>query len=65
MDAGAELFNPTRFSIKDGHITAVQKMLEMKHMVGDAAFAAEYQMQPRQFTFQLDVSPQAIVKKVG
>lgn len=44
MDEGAEVFNPTRFSLKDGHISALQKMLELRHMIGNAAFAAEYQM---------------------
>ena len=44
MDDGAEVFNPTRYSEKDGHISALQKMLELRHMIGNAAFAAEYQM---------------------
>lgn len=65
MDEGAEVFNPTRYSKADGHISALQKLLEMKHMVGEAAFAAEYQMQPKQFAFSLDISPQVVVSKIG
>lgn len=30
MDAGAEVFNPFRFSEKDGHISALQKLLEIR-----------------------------------
>ena len=42
MDKGAEVFNPTRFSKADGHMSALQKLLELKHMIGDAAFDAEF-----------------------
>ena len=38
MDFGAELFNDTCFSLKDGHISAIQKLLEIQHMIGEAAF---------------------------
>ena len=44
MDAGCEVFNPGRFSQKDGHISAIQKLLELKHVIGENAFQAEYQM---------------------
>lgn len=46
MNEGAEVFNPTRFSEKDGHITALQKLLELKMTVGESAWASEYQMNP-------------------
>lgn len=42
MDEGAEVFNPSRFSRKDGHISALQKLLELEHNIGKAAFQAEY-----------------------
>jgi hypothetical protein len=29
MDAGSEVFNPSRYSEKDGHISAIQKLLEL------------------------------------
>lgn len=46
MDEGAVLFNPTRFCREDGHVSALQKLLELKHTIGEAAFASEYQMKP-------------------
>lgn len=46
MDEGAVLFNPTRFCREDGHISALQKLLELKHTIGESAFASEYQMKP-------------------
>ena len=42
MDEGAEVFNPQRYSEKDGHISAIQKLLEVQHMIGDDAFQSEY-----------------------
>lgn len=38
MDEGAEVFNPSRYTASDGHISAIQKLLELKHQIGDAAF---------------------------
>lgn len=65
MDEGAEVFNPTRFSPKDGHISALQKMLELRHMIGNAAFAAEYQMQPMKYSFSLDITPKIVMKRTN
>ena len=48
MNEGAEVFNPRRYSEADGHISAIQKLLEMAHQIGDAAFQSEFQMSPRQ-----------------
>lgn len=63
MDEGAVLFNPTRFCREDGHISALQKLLELKHTIGEAAFASEYQMKPQKLSFALDISPNDIVSK--
>lgn len=38
MDEGSSVFNPARFSPKDGHISAIQKLLEIRHVIGDGAF---------------------------
>lgn len=38
MNAGADVFNPNRFSEEDGHLSAIQKLLELQHQIGDAAF---------------------------
>jgi hypothetical protein len=41
MDEGSEVFNPNRFKKSDGHISALQALLEKRHIIGDAAFQAE------------------------
>ena len=41
MDEGSQVFNPTRYKESDGHISALQALLEKRHMIGDAAFSAE------------------------
>lgn len=48
MDEGSEVFNPTRFSEKDGHISMIQKLLELRHQIGENSFSSEYQMNPKQ-----------------
>lgn len=65
MDSGAELFNDTRFSLKDGHISAIQKLLEIQHMIGEAAFQSEYQMKPKAYTFSIDISPKIVTSKIN
>ena len=42
MNLGSEVFNPHRYSIRDGHISAIQKLLEMAHQIGDGAFQSEF-----------------------
>lgn len=44
MNKGAEVFSNTRFSEKDGHLSAIQKLLELKFQIGENAFMSEYQM---------------------
>lgn len=63
MDEGAEVFNPSRFLRSDGHITALQALLEKQHTIGEAAFAAEMQMKPKRYSFQLDISPKVILSR--
>jgi hypothetical protein len=41
MDEGSEVCNPNRFKKSDGHISALQALLEKRHIIGDAAFQAE------------------------
>lgn len=65
MDEGSEVFNPTRFAKVDGHISCIQKMMELKHAIGDAAFMAEYQMSPLKTTFSIDISPEDVCRKIG
>ena len=61
MDAGCEVFNPFRFSMKDGHISAIQKMLEIQHTIGNAAFQSEYQMSPVKHAYTIDITPAKVV----
>lgn len=42
MDEGCVVFNPTRFSKNDGHISAIQKLMELKHSIGEGAWSSEY-----------------------
>ena len=65
MDEGAEVFNPNRFLRSDGHITAIQALLEKQHTIGEAAFAAEMQMKPKRYSFQIDISPKVIVSRTS
>lgn len=65
MNAGSEVFNPTRFSRKDGHLSMIQKLLELKHDIGEAAFSAEYQMRPMKASYSIDISPKDVVGKTG
>lgn len=42
MNEGSQVFNPTRYSEIDGHISAIQKLLELKNEIGESAFESEY-----------------------
>lgn len=57
MNEGAEVFNPNRFCIDDGHLSAIQKLLETKNAIGENAFASEYQMSPIRLQFALPITP--------
>ena len=65
MDDGAVVFNDQRFSRKDGHISAIQKLLEIQHMIGDAAFQSEYQMKPKAYSFSIDITPKTVTSKIN
>ena len=65
MDDGAEVFNPYRYSLKDGHISAIQKLLEIQHVIGNAAFQSEYQMSPIKSTYSIDISPSKVLQKIS
>ena len=38
MNDGASVFNPSRYSEKDGHISMLQKLLEIRNQIGEFAF---------------------------
>lgn len=64
MDKGAELFS-TRYNEADGHISALQALMEKRHLIGKAAFASEMQMSPQRESFALDISPADVAKVIG
>lgn len=63
MNEGAEVFSPTRFSKKDGHLSAIQKLLEIQHTLGDNVFMSEYQMSPVQMKFALPITPELVASR--
>jgi len=65
MDEGSKVFNPTRYSEKDGHISAIQKLLELQHTLGDQVFSSEYQMKPVQMQFALPITPKLVASRVS
>lgn len=65
MNKGSEVFNPTRFSTKDGHISAIQKLLELEHNLGKAVFQAEYQMKPVKQSYVVEIFPSTVSKKLN
>ena len=64
MDKGAVVLNPNRFKPEDGHLSALQALLEKKHEIGDAAFFAEYQMEPKKVDSLLEITPKKIFEKI-
>lgn len=65
MDEGSRVFNPSRFSEKDGHISAIQKLLELQHTLGENVFMSEYQMSPRAMQFALPITPKLVASRVS
>ena len=64
MDEGAELFS-SRYNEQDGHISAVQALMEKRHLIGKAAFASEMQMSPQRESYALDITPADVAKVIG
>jgi hypothetical protein len=58
------VLNPNRFKESDGHISALQALLEKKHQIGDSAFYSEYQMEPKRVSFAINITPKTIVSKI-
>lgn len=64
MDAGAELFS-SRYNEQDGHISALQALMEKRHLIGKAAFSSEMQMAPQRESYALDITPADVAKAIG
>jgi hypothetical protein len=65
MDDGADVFNPSRYSEEDGHISAIQKLLELRHQIGESAWASEYQMRPLQLQIAIPIDPATVASRVS
>ena len=65
MDDGVQVFNPTRYSEKDGHHSMIQKLLELKHTLGEQVFNAEYQMKPAELAFALPITPKIVAQRLS
>jgi len=65
MNQDAEVFNPSRYSEKDGHMSAIQKLLELKFQLGEDAFMSEYQMTPVEIKFALPITPSLVASRVS
>lgn len=62
MNQGVEVFQPERFSEEDGHISAIQKLYEIKHLIGEEAFNCEYQMTIKRKNAVINISPSILAK---
>lgn len=65
MNEGAQVFNDRRFSKEDGHLSAIQKLLEIRHVIGESAFMAEYQQNPVELATTLNITPSIVNARVG
>lgn len=65
MDDGAEVFNPSRYSEADGHISMLQKLLEIKNQIGEQAWSAEYMMNPKALQFALPITPKIVASRLS
>lgn len=64
MNKGAEVFNDY-FDSNDGHISALQKYLEKRHLIGVGSFECEMQMQPIKSKFAVEISPNKVIQKMN
>lgn len=64
MDRGSETFIE-RFSPEDGHVSAIQMLIEKRHTIGEEAFQSEMQMEPVVPKTALNISPQDVLSQIG
>ena len=62
MNEGAETF-ADRFRKEDGEISGIQSLLCRKHLIGDSAFDAEYQMRPKHVQVALPITPELVASR--
>lgn len=64
MDKGAKVLYENRFSEKDGHISALQRLVHDWREMGDRAFQAEMQMSPKKERFAFEINPRIVLSRV-
>lgn len=62
MNEGAETF-ANRFKREDGHISGLQALLDKRHLIGEIAFDAEFQMRTLSIQSHIPVNPELIAKR--
>jgi uncharacterized glyoxalase superfamily protein PhnB len=64
MNEGAETF-ADRYKKDDGEISGIQSLLCRRHLIGEQAFDAEYQMRPFHLQLSLPISPQIVASRIS
>ena len=62
MNEGSETF-ADRFRKEDGEISGIQSLLCRRHLIGETAFEAEYQMRPAHLQVSLPISPDVVASR--
>lgn len=64
LEKGFELYNPNCFSPAE-NVSGVQAILQKRRLIGPDAFDCEYQLQPKKYSFALDLTPADVLGKIG
>lgn len=62
MNKGAQTF-ANRYREQDGEISGIQSLLCKRHLIGESAFEAEYQMRPAHLQVALPISPDLVASR--
>ena len=62
MNEGARTF-ADRYREDDGEISGIQSLLCRRHLIGEQAFEAEYQMRPSHLECQLPITPELVASR--
>lgn len=65
MDKDVVVLNPNRYKESDGHISAIQSLMDKLHQIGESAFYSEYQMEPKRIDLALNITPKDVVDKIN
>ena len=58
------LFNPDCYT-KGENVSAVQSLMQKRHLIGVDAFDCEFQLKPKKFSVQVDVTAKNVLEKIG